>query len=424
MFKQFVQFIFNNAFNLNRILLQSAVYPNLMSYDDSGKDYKCCSDCDAVEEIDFFFNDVKGNGKCDICNGEGEIDDFFRAEVTRFTAKLITFGLDQTEFPDTVDCPKCNATGQCQSCGGNGRVKTDCEEQEIEGDENEVEIHGYEVNDHDSYSDDDEDYEDNDSYSYVSPTENHLSDINPDNPVSSGSNSSIVGIIVIIAVIGVGYALFHRSQPPAATDVRQQPVYNDAPVLQQEALPEVSGATPTVVDSGHVGFLISCDYCEPFFVYEDTMFLGTVPERRFAAGRVCGSSDVLTIAETTGDHIFTIKTSAGESWQQTVKVTLGDCVMIDAQQKHVTSNREDPLENVPIATDMLIVSPEEHSSFDFPRNTNVSWTPMTDVDSYEVELQLADKPYDYTATAFSPMPYANRGISPTTGTSVTVEGMG
>jgi hypothetical protein len=77
-----------------------------------------------------------------------------------------------------------------------------------------------------------------------------------------------------------------------------------------------------------------------------------------------------------------------------------------------------------MSTDILIMSPEEHSSFDFPQTTNVSWTPMTEIDSYEVELQLADKPYDYTAIAFSPMPYANQGIYPTTGTSVTVEGMG
>src|ERR1700760_1544882 len=103
-----------------------------MSYDVSGKDYKCCPDCDSVEDAGFLFNDFRGDGKCDLCHGEGEIDDSFRAEVTRFTAKVITLGLDQTEFPDTIDCPKCNGTGQCQSCGGNGRVKADFEEEEIE----------------------------------------------------------------------------------------------------------------------------------------------------------------------------------------------------------------------------------------------------------------------------------------------------
>ena len=268
------------------------------------------------------------------------------------------------------------------------------------------------------------DQRNNQSQPDYSESENYSNHSSPGSSSTSGSGSGIIMIIVVIAAVAIGYALFHHSEPPAPTVAEQQPVYHDTPAPQEEVIPVAPITPPAVADSGHVGFLISCDYCGPFQVYEDTVFLGTVPERRFAAGRVCGSPDVLTVAATTGDHVFTIKTSAGGSWQQTVKVTLGDCVMVDAEQPPVTTNRTDPLENVPIAPDMRIISPEEHGSFGFPRYTDVSWTPTTETDSYEVELQLADKPYDYTATSFSPMPYSNQGIYPTTGTSITIQGIG
>jgi hypothetical protein len=39
-------------------------------------------------------------------------------------------------------------------------------------------------------------------------------------------------------------------------------------------------------------------------------------------------------------------------------------------------------------------------------------------------MQLADSPYDYTATSYSAMPYRNSGIYRVTGTSATIQGMG
>lgn len=134
---------------------------------DEGTDYKCCPHCNSVEELTHFtFNDYRGDGLCKLCEGRGWIDDSFTAEVTTFVSRVITLGFDDTEFPDKIDCPKCDGNGQCKTCGGNGRVKRkrfeDIDESDDENTEDEEEDDDYDDNDD---FDDDEDYDDDYTYS-------------------------------------------------------------------------------------------------------------------------------------------------------------------------------------------------------------------------------------------------------------------
>jgi len=130
---------------------------------DAGKDYKCCTKCDSVEETDWKFDDFRGDRKCKYCHGEGEIDDSFRAQVGGMISKVMTLGMGDDDIPTNIDCPKCNGTGQCQTCGGTGRVKT----KYVESDDDEVneKSDDDEEEEDDDYDDDDDDDDYSSTYS-------------------------------------------------------------------------------------------------------------------------------------------------------------------------------------------------------------------------------------------------------------------
>lgn len=162
---------------------------------DEGKEYKCCPHCDTISELTHFtWNDYKGDGNCKKCHGEGEIDNSLVKESGEFFESLIAGDMANTKFPATVPCHKCSGTGQCQTCGGCGRVKRkrfeadngskddDVEEEydEDEGDDEDEE----DEDDYDYYNDDDDADETDDDYTLNSITWDYqLTTPANDNPI-------------------------------------------------------------------------------------------------------------------------------------------------------------------------------------------------------------------------------------------------
>lgn len=67
-----------------------------------------CPDCDSIV-IDPF--DERGNGVCSACHGGG-----VGGPLDEFVDATNPFGEGH------VKCYKCHGTGQCQTCGGTGKV--------------------------------------------------------------------------------------------------------------------------------------------------------------------------------------------------------------------------------------------------------------------------------------------------------------
>jgi len=265
------------------------------------------------------------------------------------------------------------------------------------------------------YSDHDYSYSDNDTTS--SSTGSSTSD----------GGSLVGGIIVIIIVVAV--ILYWISNKSGNNQIAEQtPVYTNAPVAQPT---QQVAQNPYGDGNGQVAFYRVCPFCK-VTVLQDTTVLGNLPTPPLLVNPQCSDDYMLRVIASSGTRIFIIKDDDGYMWQDTVQVPNGDCVLAkitrpayatksDPQQ--AAGATEQPVSQATL-NDFAITSPAERSSFDYPRYTQVEWTQVPQADRYEVELQLADAPYDYTATSFSPMPYSNGGIYPTTGTSVTVQGMG
>jgi hypothetical protein len=126
--------------------------------DDEGKDYKCCSHCHGVHEwknMDHF----RGDGNCKRCEGSGKIDDSFRAQMHEFMVSAGSFGLLHDNPDYEIDCPRCNGTGQCQTCGGTGRAKRNRFDQtEIDDDDDDDYDNDDDDDDVDYYRTDDDEY--------------------------------------------------------------------------------------------------------------------------------------------------------------------------------------------------------------------------------------------------------------------------
>lgn len=71
-----------------------------------------------------------------------------------------------------------------------------------------------------------------------------------------------------------------------------------------------------------------------------------------------------------------------------------------------------------------ILSPLERDELPYPRITKVVWTSHPQADNYILQVELSDRPFDYTSTVFSPLPYSPFGIYQTHVTTATFEGMG
>lgn len=266
-----------------------------------------------------------------------------------------------------------------------------------------------------------DDYSDDYNYS-----DNYSSSSTGSSTSNGGSlTSSIIVIIIIVAVI-----LYWLSSKSGNNQVAEQtPAYTNVQVAQPA---QQAAQNPYGEGNGQVAFYRVCPFCK-ITVLLDTTALGNLPAPPLLVNPQCTDDYMLRVIASSGTRIFTIRDDEGYVWQDTVQVPNGDCVLakiikpdyatkMDAQQAATTT--ETAPESQPVINNFAITNPADHSSFDYPRYTQVEWTPVPQADSYEVEFQLADAPYDYTATSFSPMPYSNGGIYSATGTSVTVQGMG
>ena len=169
--------------------------------DDEEKNYKRCPNCNSSDEIfGFLSTDFRGDGKCKYCDGKGEITDELRATVGAMIGKIMTLGIDDGEYPATETCSKCYGSGQCQICGGTGRVKRKRfdsgyqEEDDNENGEEDTEDEDLEENDDDVEEDDDNDEVEEDE-GYYSYTKNSCENYNDENntliiPQSSPSVSN------------------------------------------------------------------------------------------------------------------------------------------------------------------------------------------------------------------------------------------
>jgi len=73
-----------------------------------------------------------------------------------------------------------------------------------------------------------------------------------------------------------------------------------------------------------------------------------------------------------------------------------------------------------------IISPREHESIGgFPRITTVSWTPILNATNYQIFVECASRPFDYSATQFYPIPCGDEPCQfSTTESSFTFNGVG
>jgi hypothetical protein len=257
------------------------------------------------------------------------------------------------------------------------------------------------------------------------------------NSSSSGSSSEsrLTGIFLFFGALFLAGLYFwlmsnHASYQQQQTQqlapvVAPQEVETPAPQDTQQVQTPAAPANPYGEGNGRIAIYIDCYYCGTFQAYEDTVSLGTVPAPQLAANRGCDAPDILPVILSAGQHTITIKKGDGQSWQQTVQVPLGDCVMVKAERPPDTTENEQQTTQIEQAsTRFELLSPENHSSYGFPRYTDVRWRPFDGADSYIVELQLSNSPYNYSATSYSPMPYSNKGFYSTTQTAITVQGMG
>jgi hypothetical protein len=295
------------------------------------------------------------------------------------------------------------------------------------------ELFGWTRLDSDDDDDDDRDTSYSPSYSsdYSSDDSSSGSYSSPGSSGPSSSKSTPTGTIIFWVVIVIGAILLygwltgnHQQQP-------EQQAYT-APVAQPQAQEPPPPANPYGDGNGQASFYRICEFCR-IEVFNDSTSYGNIPTPVVRVGMNCNEPDMLRVVIASGSHTFTFKNENGDTWQQTVEVPNGDCLMVKVEQPPPPAPATDTAASPPTTGDTQqqpepaafnLLSPADHSSFSYPRYTNVQWSSDPDADSYEVDLQLSNAPYDYTATVYSPMPYANGGIYTTTNTSITVQGMG
>lgn len=333
---------------------------------------------------------------------------------------------------DNCVCPECHSTSNVRilgEIGGSG--------EEVEDDDNHEEEQRPSVDEDDSrdsytpkssHSDDDSSssyssYEADDDYNYSSSSNTSYG--------SGGSTSgggSVVGWIVVIAIIVIFlFWLGGRSgNNGTTTTVSQAPVTSYPQQAQPDQTPPPN---PYGAGNGQLSFYRTCSFCKVELL-KDNDSLGMLPTPGLLVHPQCGDSYMLPLVFPAGDLTFNFKDDDGRTWTQDVHVTEGECTVVKVQYDPPPATTADSTANqqqqqvTTETTDIQLLSPADHSSYDYPRYTNVEWTAVSQADSYEVELQLADTPYDYSATSYSPMPYSNGGIYRVTGTTVTVQGMG
>lgn len=253
----------------------------------------------------------------------------------------------------------------------------------------------------------------------------------------SSSGSGFAGwfilIVIIAIVLTVGYHYFSDSAPDTTpTATYTSPVTPSSAPSQPQAAPP----NPFGEGNGQVAFYRVCAFCK-VQVFDDTTSVGFIPTPPLLVDPQCTDNYMLRFITAAGTKTFTIKDDDGYTWQQTVQVPNGDCTLtrVDRPETATKPANDTTAQNLPATsdqqaidetapTDFHLTSPADHSSFDYPRFTEVAWTNYPGADYYQVELQLSNNPFDYSATSYSPMPYSNQGIYQTAATTVTVQGMG
>lgn len=264
----------------------------------------------------------------------------------------------------------------------------------------------------------DDDYSDSgtsDSSTYASSSE-------------SDSGFPIIGLIVIAVVVFAGYKIFKKKDDAPSvvfTNSTVQPT--PSPVVESPPL------NPYGAGNGMVTFYHTCVYCQNIEVIFEGNVMITVNKAPLHEVQ-CGGQGTFPINVQAGTRVFVFRSESGETWEKTVEVTEGECILVEVEKPHeAEQSTETPIVTTPPETDngsnnksstLSIISPKEREEFDYPRYTTVVWAEVKDAGYYEVELQLADAPYDYSATSYSEMPYSNRGFYLTNSNSVTVQGMG
>lgn len=121
---------------------------------------KRCPDCDGYDGVIF----TEGNKKCKFCHGTGKKEDWSGLVNLIPGAMIINSVVENLagkSEKDLEDCPECSGTGQCQTCGGEGIVHYDVDNEKSS-------------NDDDSSNDEDSENNSDDYFSYTSYNENTL----------------------------------------------------------------------------------------------------------------------------------------------------------------------------------------------------------------------------------------------------------
>jgi len=287
-----------------------------------------------------------------------------------------------------------------------------------------------EEEDDDSEEDDDceNDVSDDSTYSYSS-YDSYSSNEEPSDPSykttapSSSSDLSISTILALAVIAIVAFVLYTGILPKRSNNSQ---IPNSS---YQESLPSqqsTQATNPYGAGMGNVTFYKTCSYCDNIEVYSEGSLLGIINDVVYDVPPRCSAPGTFAVIVAAGLTSFTMKNEHGETWEQQVNVTEGECIAIKVIkppiEDQIAEETSDPI--AAIDEKFEIITPAEHSEYDYPRYTDVEWGSHSQADSYEVELQLADAPYDYTATSFGPPPYANGGIYKTNGTNIRIQGMG
>jgi hypothetical protein len=298
--------------------------------------------------------------------------------------------------------------------GGWRKLKSSVDEDSEEEDDDSEEDGDYE----DDVSDDStSNYSRHDSYSLKEET----SDISYKNTSPDPSSDISISTLLVLAIIAVIAFVLYTGTFPQRSNISQVPNSNSLSSQQSAQTTNPYGA-----GMGNVTFYKTCSYCDNIEVYSEGSLLGIINDVVYNVPPRCSAPGTFAVVATAGITTFTMKNEHSETWEQQVNVTEGECIAVRVIkppiENQIAEETSDPIE----VTDRRfeIITPTEHSEYDYPRYTDVEWGSRSQADSYEVELQLADAPYDYTATSFGPPPYANGGIYKTFDTNISIQGMG
>lgn len=209
-------------------------------YTDDRKYWKVCPDCNHTSLSDKWFADNIGDGKCRHCEGDGTNHTFLIREA------LETF----TGEPGT--CEYSSGTGQCQTCGGEGRVKIRKETGDNDdGGERDDE---YEASEDDSDNDSDSSFSGDYSYNSGAGSGSY----------SGHKSSGAVKNVIIIAAVLVGLLLFVIYRTPFKRAEKASPARSEKTFQQSASAPQRQYSWSTCPDckgNKKVLTLSSCPEC-------------------------------------------------------------------------------------------------------------------------------------------------------------------